>query len=179
MNSSRTTTQRREAPAIVDIRRVERKRRAAQRVRGTHAPQTYFDGIAKAHFVMRKASRIVEDQAKAMGLDPLAHQALIQIRGGPNRQLQVNQLAEKLDIAPAFASSLAATLVKSGLATRKRCKEDQRVTFIAITTDGKHLLAEIDKRVSLHVSDFTRHLTQDQREHALSTLLFYVGASMA
>ena len=165
-------------PSIVDIRRVERKRKAAQRVRGTTAMQTYFDGVAKAHFVIRKASRIVEDQAKAMGLDPLAHQALIQIYGSQNRKLQVNQLAGKLDIAPAFASSLAGTLVKNGLASRQRCKADQRVTFIAITPNGENLLAEIDKRVNFHVNYFTQQLTQDEREHALSALLFYVGASI-
>ena len=40
--------------------------------------QRYFHGIAKARYVIRKVIRIVDEQAKKAGLDPLEHQALIQ-----------------------------------------------------------------------------------------------------
>ena len=165
--------------SAIDIQRIERKRRAAERVRGTAAMHSYFVGVAKARFVIRKAFRIVEEQAKALGIDPLAHQALIQIYGSPTSRLQVNQVAEKLNIAPAFASSLVSTLVKSGLASRQRDKTDQRVTFVTVTAAGENILYEIDERVRFHVGYFTKQLTQDEREHALSILLFYVGATIA
>jgi DNA-binding MarR family transcriptional regulator len=163
----------------IDIQRVERRRRAAEKSRGTAAMHNYFVGVAKARFVIRKAFRIVEEQAKALGLDPLAHQALIQIYGSPNGKLRVNQVAERLDIAPAFASSLVATLVKADLASRMRDKTDQRVTFVVATSTGENLLAEIDERVRFHVNYFTQQLSQDEREHALSILLFYVGATVS
>jgi DNA-binding MarR family transcriptional regulator len=163
----------------VDIQRVERKRRAAERSRSSPSMHSYFAGVAKARFVIRKAFRIVEEQAKALGIDPLDHQALIQIYGSPSSRLQVNQIAEKLDIAPAFASSLVSTLVKGGLALRQRDKADQRVTFVSVTAAGENLLYEIDEQVRFHVEYFTRQLTQDEREHALSILLFYVGATIA
>ena len=75
------------------------------------ARHDYFAEVAEARYVLRRVFRISEEQARAAGLDPLAHQALIQIYGSPERRLRVNQLAERLDITPAFASSLLKSLV--------------------------------------------------------------------
>ena len=66
----------------------------------------YFAEVAEARYVLRRVFRIAEEQARDAGLDPLAHQALIQIYGSPDRRLRVAQLADRLDITPAFASSL-------------------------------------------------------------------------
>jgi DNA-binding MarR family transcriptional regulator len=135
-------------------------------------------GVAEARYVLRTAFRIVEDQAKEHGIDPLAHQALIQIYGSPNRELQVNQIASRLDIPPAFASSLVRALVEKGLATRRRDDQDQRVTYVAATEAGKKLLRQIDEKVQFHVDYFARQLTPGERENALSILMFYVGANL-
>jgi DNA-binding MarR family transcriptional regulator len=49
--------------------------------------------------------RIVSEQAKKLGLDPLEHQALIQIYGSESRVLQLKQIAGKLDITSALTGS--------------------------------------------------------------------------
>ena len=43
----------------------------------------YFHGVAEARYVIRRIFRIVDEQAKSAGLEPLEHQALIQLFGAP------------------------------------------------------------------------------------------------
>src|SRR5882672_1827805 len=161
--------------SVVDFQRVLRKRDAIEKVGGKTNNHEYFVGVAEARRVVRKAFRIVEEEAKAAGIDPLAHQVLIQIYGSRTMELPVNKIAERLDISPAFASSLVTPLVDGGYAARRRDKADQRVTFVSATEAGKNLLIKIDERVKFHVNYFTKQLTLDEKESALSILLFYVG----
>ena len=163
-------------PAI-DFRRVLQKRDAVERARKSVNDHDYFVGVAEARFVLRRAFRIVEEQAKLAGIDPLAHQCLIQIFGSRGMELPINQIAERLDIAPAFASSLVKSLVTAGFASRRGDKIDQRVTLISVTDAGRRLLNKIDEQVHFHVDYFTQQLSLSQKENALSILLFYVGLS--
>jgi DNA-binding MarR family transcriptional regulator len=162
---------------LIDFHRVLRKRDAVEHARGQVNDHEYFVGVAEARYVLRKAFRIVEEQAKAAGIDPLAHQLLIQIHGSPAMELPINQIADRLDISPAFASSLVTALVDEGYVARRRSKTDQRVALVSVTRSGKTLLAKIDERVRFHVGYFTEQLSQSERESALSILLFYIGLS--
>ena len=159
----------------VDFHRVDRKRRAVEKSRKADDKHDYFANAAEARYVLRKVFRIAEEQAKEFGIDPLAHQALIQIFGSPEKRLVVNRLAERLDIAPAFASSLITSLAKDGLVTRRRAEQDQRVTVVSVTKKGTNLLIDIDRAVEFHVNYFSAQLSPENRESALSTLMFYIG----
>ncbi len=159
----------------VDFGRIDRRRKAVEKSRSSTNKHAYFSGVAEARYVLRKVFRIAEEQAKIFGIDPLAHQALIQILGNPERELKVNQLAERLDIAPAFASSLVKSLANDGLVTRTRGAQDQRVTFVGATEKGAELLVAIDREVEFHVNYFVAQLSAEDRESALSTLMFYIG----
>jgi DNA-binding MarR family transcriptional regulator len=162
----------------LDIERVRRKRNAAKKARETQDKHAYFAAVAEARYVVRKVFRIVEEQAKKFGLDPLAHQALIQIYGSPDMQLQVNQIANRLDITPAFASSLVSILVEKELVDRRRDDRDQRVTYVAINEKGRKVMDAIDENVKFHVDYFVRQLSVEERESALSIFMFYVGAKI-
>ena len=163
--------------SVVNFRRVLSKRDAIQQARAKANKHAHFVGVAEARYVIRRVFRIVEEQAKAEGIDPLAHQVLIQIYGSPAMRLSVNQIAKRLDISPAFASNLVKALVKSGYAVTKRDTKDQRVTLVSTTEDGKRLLAKIDEDVQFHVDYFTSQLSGEEKESALSILLFYIGLS--
>jgi DNA-binding MarR family transcriptional regulator len=136
----------------------------------------YFHGVAEARYVIRKVFRIVDDQAKQAGLEPLEHQALIQIFGAPN-PLRVIEIAERLDIPPAFASRLAIGLEEKGLVTRSRSGEDKRSTHVEATAKARDVLAGIDQVVAMHVDYFQRQLSEAERASALGIFAFYVGAS--
>ncbi len=121
---------------------------------------------------------MVEDEARRTGVEPLAHQALIQIYGSPNYRLRVKEVAERLDITPAFASSLVKHLVEQGHVVRERDKSDNRVIWVKVTKQGRALLHRIDEQVQIHVDYFTASLDPKQTEAALSVLMFYVGVSI-
>lgn len=163
--------------SVTDLRRILVKRDAIEQARTKANKHAYFVGVAEARYVIRRAFRIVEERAKAAGIDPLAHQALIQIYGSPHKQLPVNQIAERLDIPSAFASNMVKSLVKSGYAARRRDTTDQRVTLVSVTDEGRKLLIKIDEDVQFHVDYFTSQLSREEKESALSILLFYVGLS--
>lgn len=139
--------------------------------------QRYFHGIAKARYVVRKVFRIVDEQAKRAGLDPLEHQALIQIFGADEKALRINDVAERLDIPPAFASRLIRSLEEKGYVKRSPSSEDRRTIHVDATTAGRDLLADIDSSVHLHVGYFQQQLDDVDRAAALGIFAFYVGAS--
>jgi DNA-binding MarR family transcriptional regulator len=139
----------------------------------------YVYGIAQARYVIRKVFRIVDDEAKKAGIDPLHHQALIQAFGSGTEPLTVGGLAARLDIVPALASRVAKELEHRGLVVRHGQAHDRRVVSIGVTSEGRELLQRIDDAVHVHVEYFQSQLTDAQRQAALVILAFYVGLGSA
>jgi DNA-binding MarR family transcriptional regulator len=92
--------------------------------------------------------------------------------------LRVKEVADRLDITPAFASSLVKALVEQGHVVRERDRTDNRVIWVKVTKQGRLLLHSIDEQVQIHVDYFTASLDPKQTEAALSVLMFYVGVSL-
>lgn len=135
----------------------------------------YVVSIAEARYVMRKVSRIVDDEAKLEGLDPLEHQAMLQAYGADGKLRTVSQIAERLDIAPALASRLVNSLVRKGMVVRHSSAADKRVTEIEISAEGAELIRKIDRKVHVHMDYFQTQLTEPQRLAALAIFSFYLG----
>lgn len=135
----------------------------------------YVSGIAEARYALRKAFRIIEEHAKKAGLDPLEHQGLLQIFGSQECMLQVNSMAERLDIVPAFASRLIRELEAKGYVTRHASVRDRRVTEVKITEAGKEVVKRIDKDVQAHLHYFQQLLPVRLKITALSVMALYVG----
>ena len=159
----------------IDAQRLEQRRRATVRARSRSDKQGYFRNVAEARHVLRKAFRIIEEHARAAGIDPLAHQALIQIYGSEENRLRVKDLADRLDISQAFTSSLVGALAERGLVSRTRGAGDQRETLVSVTEAAIDLLTAIDTAVQADVDAFTAGLSPGEKESALSILMFYVG----
>jgi DNA-binding MarR family transcriptional regulator len=176
MSMSRTLA---EPKLAIRATRLERLRRSTERSRGAIDRHTYFRNVAEARYVLRKIFRIIEEQAKPAEIHSLARQALIQIYGNPKSALRVKDIAERLDITPAFASGLVKTLLQKRYVVRKRSDDDQRVTWIEVTDSAKRMMHELDQRVQIHVEYFNRQLTQEQREAALAILMFFVGVTLS
>ncbi|MBS0536715.1 MAG: winged helix-turn-helix transcriptional regulator [Proteobacteria bacterium] len=160
---------------VLNFAKIEKRSAAAARSRNGADKHEYFAAVAHVRYILRKVFRIIEEKAKEVGLESLAHQALLQVYGSPNQELRVSELAERLDIAPAFASNLIKGLVKSKYLKRDSDVSDGRVTILKITPAGRAICDRIDNEVKPHVDYFTSQLTNDERETALSTLMFYVG----
>ncbi len=125
-----------------------------------------------------KVFRLVEEEARRAGLDPLAHQALIQIYGSETGALKVREVAERLDITPAFASTLVQALADRGFVLRSRDGDDQRVMWIKITGKGRSMLLP-DRRAGAGrmwiISP--EAISESRTEAAISILMFYAGVS--
>lgn len=159
--------------------RLKKRTIAAAKARDGADKHAYFVAVAHVRFVLRKVFRMIEEKAKDLGLDPLAHQAILQIYGSPQQKLRVSDLAERLDIVPAFASNLIKGLVKQKLVKRISDPRDLRVTLLHITPAGRALCHRIDAEIRPLVNDFTHSLSDDEREIAVSTLMFYIGPGTA
>lgn len=137
----------------------------------------YFRSIAEAHHVIRKVFRLVDEQAKKAGLEPLEHKLLIQVFGAPEAPLPVHVVADRLDVSSALASRLLTGLADRDLVRRVPGEEDRRVTRVTITTGGQRLLAAIDRDVREQVGLFQQQLTDSDRAGALRIFAFYLGMS--
>ncbi|WP_146604604.1 MarR family winged helix-turn-helix transcriptional regulator [Rhodoplanes roseus] len=148
---------------------------AAPAREGEAARRAYFRSVADTRFIVRKIFRMIEAEAKRRGIDPMAHQALLQIHGSPDGRLRVNEVAARLDVSPSFASSLVKQLVAAGLAATKRAAGDPRATDVAPTRAGIRLLHEIDAAVAPHIGHFAGQLDAAERAACLAILGTYVG----
>lgn len=143
---------------------------------GSEDTRGYFIAVAHGRYVMRTVTRIVDEQAKKERLDSLEHQALIQACGALNGSIRISELAERLDIVPAFASRLVGKLEAGNLVTRSQCSEDHRVTLVRVTEEGLSVLHRINDNVKVHVGLFKSQLSEQARADAFKLLAFYVGA---
>lgn len=138
--------------------------------------RSYAYNIAEARYVMRRVTRIINEQAKKRGFDPLQHQALLQVYGiREDEQLTISGLGDRLDVPAAFASRLVRKLEDEGYLTRAQSVRDKRVTHVQATDSGVQVLREIDEEVHRHVAYFQHSLSDTQRVAALSIFAFYVG----
>lgn len=141
--------------------------------------QSYVNNIADARYVIRRVLRIVDEQAKKHGLEPLQHQALLQVYGSEGDGISISRLGARLDVAAAFASRLVTRLEAAGLLRREQSREDKRSTIVLATTEGAATLVEIDRDVHHEVAYLQHQLSDRERVAALSIFSFYVGIDPA
>jgi DNA-binding MarR family transcriptional regulator len=138
----------------------------------------YFSNVAAARYVIRKVFRLIDEEARAAGLEPLEHQALIQLFGSPGRTLQMKDLAERLDVGADVASKLVSSLEERGYARRNRSSDDRRAINVAATAAAQRRLAEIDVRVREDISLLQRDWPRAMQLAALETFAFYAGLAV-
>lgn len=137
---------------------------------------SYVEAIAHARFVIRRAMRIADEEARKRGLEPLQHQVLLQVYG-TSEPLSIRAIADRMDVVPAFASRLVKNLEDMGYISRRAAERDKRVSYVEATEKGITLLREIDAEVQVHVAYFQRYLSPEAKLAALVTFGFYVGLS--
>lgn len=147
----------------------------------TEEHDAYFEGVARARYIIRRTFRIFDEVARRSGLEPLQHQALIQIVGGGVTEgpLPVSRIADRLDITPAFASRLVQELQAKGFVERRPSENDRRVIHVEATDDGRALLLKVSEGLRRHVTYFHSQLGEEDRAAALTVMAFYVGVPLA
>jgi DNA-binding MarR family transcriptional regulator len=100
-----------------------------------------YEMLAAFRYELRRFLHFSEAAAEKAGLTPQQHQALLAIKGFPQRErITISELAEQLQIRHHSAVGLVNRLVAQGLVTRETGPDDRRQVFISLTDSGADLL---------------------------------------
>ena len=106
--------------------------------------QSEYEALANFRYALRQFMRSSEDAALGIGLTPQQHQALLAIKGFPDRdKITVGELAERLQIRHHSAVGLIDRLVAQGLLVREPDTTNRRQVCVSLTARGSELLDQL------------------------------------
>ena len=110
--------------------------------------------LSEFRYLLRQFLEFSQNAAKAIGLQPRHHQALLAIKGFPSSSpVTVGDLAERLRIRHHSAVELADRLEEAGLVMRQPDPGDHRRVFLALTEQADIHLAELS---AAHLDELSR-----------------------
>jgi DNA-binding MarR family transcriptional regulator len=106
--------------------------------------QAQYEKLAAFRYHLRQFTHFSELAAQNAGLIPRQYQALLAIKGFPNRErITIGELAEQLHIAHHSAVGLVDRSVKQDLIAREQGLEDRRQVYIRVTKRGAEILERL------------------------------------
>ncbi len=103
-----------------------------------------YELLAEFRWSLRQFLRFSERAARAAGVTPQQHQALLAIKGFPGRdQVLIGELAERLQVLHHSAVGLADRLANQGYIRRVADHADRRRVHLALTPRGEEVLAQL------------------------------------
>lgn len=103
-----------------------------------------YEFLAAFRYSLRRFLRFSENAAEGKGLTAQQHQALLSIKGFPDREtVTVGELAERLQIKHHSAVGLVDRLEEQKLIKRTASSKDRRQVWISLTADGLQLLKDL------------------------------------
>jgi DNA-binding MarR family transcriptional regulator len=103
-----------------------------------------YEMLAAFRYQLRQFLHFSEQAAQSAGLTPRQHQALLAIKGFPNREsITIGELAEQLHIAHHSAVGLVDRSVEQNLIVREQGVEDRRQVYVKLTDHGSEVLEQL------------------------------------
>jgi DNA-binding MarR family transcriptional regulator len=107
-----------------------------------------YEALAAFRHALRRFAAFSEAEAKAAGLTPQQHQALLAIKGRPKPLygadgLGIGEIAEHLLIRPNTAVELVDRLAEAGLVQRQPDPADRRRVLVRLTDRSETLLRRL------------------------------------
>lgn len=116
--------------------------------------QADYEALAEFRFQIRRFLDFSQNAARAVGLTPAQHQALLAIKGNPGgAPMIVGELAERLCVRHHSAVELVDRLVAAGLVMRAVDRADHRRVFLQLTPVAEEHLAELS---AAHLDELAR-----------------------
>ena len=110
----------------------------------THLNKAEYQLLAAFRYALRRFLHFSEASARAVGVEPQQHQALLAIKGFPERdRMTIGELAERLQIKHHSAVELAGRLVANRLAARELDSADRRQVYLSLTPHGEAVLEQL------------------------------------
>jgi DNA-binding MarR family transcriptional regulator len=95
---------------------------------------------------IRRFLRFSEDAARARGIEPQQHQAMLAIRANQDQGFaRIGDIAEWLQLRHHSAVELIDRLAGRNLVERWRDEEDRRFVNVRLTSEGEQVLAELSR----------------------------------
>lgn len=113
-------------------------------MRSTKPPAPDYVAIAHFRAALRSFDSAAEEAARAAGLTLQRYLLLLMVKGAPtgDERATVNDVAERLKIAPHSITGAARRAEDVGLVVREPCTEDRRRTWIRLTPEGERRLGQ-------------------------------------
>ena len=104
-----------------------------------------YEALAAFRYALRRFVAFSEAAAKAAGLTPRQHQALLAIKGTPaaSHGLAIGQIADHLTIRHNSAVELVDRLTEAGLVLRQPDATDGRRMLVTLTARSESLLQSL------------------------------------
>ena len=103
-----------------------------------------YAALAEFRYAICRFLAFSERAARAAGLEPRQHQALLAVKGfGGRRGLAIKDLAERLQLRHNTAVELADRMARLGLVRRAPDAADGRVVLLRLTRRGEARLASL------------------------------------
>jgi DNA-binding MarR family transcriptional regulator len=113
-----------------------------------------YRALAAFRHALRQFLAFSEAAAVQAGLTPAQHQALLAIKGMPDRPVTVGALAEWLGIKPHSCAGLVDRLVSQKLVTKQADPADRRKVVLALTVRAE---ARLEALSAVHRDEIRRH----------------------
>jgi len=92
-------------------------------------------------------------------------------------EINLNRLAEALDVNPSTAMRMVDRLVAAGLVTRRENPANRREVLLGLTRDGTRLVCVVTKRRRAAISKIVASMPPDRREDFLAALHAFAFAA--
>lgn len=99
-----------------------------------------YQRLAAFRHTLRRFLAFSETAARAAGLTPQQHQALLAIKGAGSETVGVGDLADQLLLQPNSAAELVDRMVKCGLLMRAEAGDDRRRVVLSLTPSAEGAL---------------------------------------
>jgi DNA-binding MarR family transcriptional regulator len=104
----------------------------------------HYQSLAALRRALRRFLEFSQDAARAAGLPPQQHQALLTIKGFPEREyVSIAEMAEHLHVKHHSAVGLVDRLVRRQLVRRVPSKSDRRQVEIHLTAKGEAVIQRL------------------------------------
>lgn len=106
-----------------------------------------FEALAEFRYEMRRFVNFSEQSARAAALEPQQHQALLALKGLPQRERRtIGALAARMQLKHNSAVELVDRLEARGLLRRSHSSIDAREVLLRLTPRGERVLEKLSRQ---------------------------------
>jgi DNA-binding MarR family transcriptional regulator len=120
--------------------------------------------LARFRFALRVFQRFSETAARDAGITPSQHQLLLAIRGFPDGEPTISDLAEWLQLRHHSTVELIDRAAEAGLVNRHVDSDDRRRQRLSLTRRGAHLLESLSNEHRAELRRFRTDMADVLRE---------------